>query len=1382
MSTIFISHSSQDNELAAEVKSWLTEELKHPSVFLDYDPETGIPAGRNWERELYRQLRSCRAVVVLATDNSAASRWCFAEIIEARSQGKAIIPLQEEGSTADPILHDLQIIDLGQGREEAFARLRRALEISGVDAADHFEWDASRSPYPGLLAFQEEDAAVFFGREEEIGTGLDVLNQARWRASAGVVMVLGASGCGKSSLLRAGLLPRLRRNRERWLIVGPFKPGDEPLRELSGALAQAFGELEGEAERDWRSLYERLAAWDPAAAANPLSELADDLRLGSGRREAGVLVAVDQFEELLGRPPGHPSHRLLAMLRDAAGDGGGSLMVLGTLRSDFLGELQKHPALRGLEFASLTLGPMLDDGLKRIVEGPAELLDDLEIDPGLTVAVVRDAEGGNALPLVAFALRELYLQFGREGRLTVEQYRDRLGGVRGAVARVAESVLPAAGELRAIEPELKEAFLSMARFDDQDRLVRAPVAWSDLPVSVHPCLEQFVEARLLTSRGDHDDTTVEVAHEALFTAWGKLAHWLEEGREALVVRREVHHAAGLWQGEGRAEDALWRGGRLQRAAELRSGGRLHLSDEERDFLDASEEAERRRRRRKRRRRQALFAAVSVVALITGLLGLAAYAGKRKAEIQGAKALAIQARSAGYQVDQALLLAIEAGRTLEELGKLADLYQARTSILSLLLSNPGLETTLHEHRQSIDSLAISPDGKLLASGSADGRLLIWDLATHQPLYALDHCTLTRRAPSEPAPSCGERIKALAFSRDGTRLAVGTEQGQVVVWATDDFHVEAVPQKKGVVKEGMVKEGMVVLTLAFKPTGRKLAMGDIDGHIRIWDLSQPDQPPRKLDEHHGVVSGIAFEPPDGEVLVSAGRDRTIRRWNLKTGADKVFYRGDSAIYCLAVAPDGAIAVGTVDGGLRSWSADGKLRFERRSVHRALVRGVVFTPDGNLLVSAGDDGAVRFTDARTGAPATAVGRSSRGSSCTDDCGPATELTGHVQGATAVAISPDGGTLATGAGDGMIRLWSRQGLAPRTVWTHHRTALTSVALRSDDLAATGGQDGSIELTSLRGGGGPPPAIGSHKDEVWALAFSPDRRFLASSGGKLAVHVWALDALAPGNGRLRATLQLENSRHEVWIWSAAFSPDSRLLATSDEKGVVQLVDVAKNEYLHRLEAKRSVLSLAFDRRGKGLELATGGKDGEIGIWDPKANKLLQTLSGHQGPVNALEFSHGGDRLASASGDGTVRIWRRNRDGGWRGEPELILREPEDVGVRAVAFSGDDRRLASGNLYGKIRVWDTSTGERRFELSGHTGAVLGLKFEDGWLISGGAEGTLQRWQIGLVDRLDEAYERACRVANRNFDRREWREFFGDREYHETCPDQGVADAAQRTGS
>jgi WD40 repeat protein len=564
-----------------------------------------------------------------------------------------------------------------------------------------------------------------------------------------------------------------------------------------------------------------------------------------------------------------------------------------------------------------------------------------------------------------------------------------------------------------------------------------------------------------------------------------------------------------------------------------------------------------------------------------------------------------------------------------------------------------------------------------------------------------------------------------------------------------------------------------------------MGDIDGHIRIWDLAQPERPPRELTGHFGVVSRVAFDPR-GEELVSAGRDKTIRRWDLASGAGTIVHRAESAVYSLALAGDGAFAAGFVDGGVRSWGPDGALRFERRSVHQAQVRDLAFTPDGATLVSAGLDGVVEFTDAATGAPSATVSRLLQEGPCDDDCGPVAELAGHVQGAYAVAIGPDGGILATGAGDGTIRLWRRALASQRTIRTRQQSGLTSVAFRAGDLAATGAQDGSVALSRLREGV-IRPAIEPHQEEVWGLAFSPDRRYLAASGGKLAVRVWALDALAPGAGRPRATLQLEHSEHQAWIWSADFSPDSRLLATSDEQGAVELWDVRERRRLPPLKARGSALSVAFARRGETLELAVGGKDGTIGIWAPEDGRLLHTLAGHQGPVVDLEFGPGGDRLAAAGLDGAVRVWARRGAAGWQQRPELVLREGEAVGVRAVAFSGDGASLASGDLQGEVRVWDAAAGHLRFGLSAHRGAVLGLAFEDGWLLSGGEDRTVRRWQIELIEPLEKAYELACSVANRNLDRTEWRDFFGDRVYRASCPDRAAPPtpaegAGQRTAS
>jgi hypothetical protein len=239
MSSVFISHSSRDHVVAENIASWLHSQ-GHASVFLDFDPANGIPAGRDWEQELYRNIRACRAVIVLCSEHSMASRWCFVEITHARALGKHTFPIRLDDSAIDGVLSDTQIVDFRNDRAAALERLRLGLLAAGLDPASGFDWSRDRSPYPGLFAFQEEDAAVFFGRDEEIGEGLDLLTKCQRLGQTRFVIVLSASGSGKSSLVRAGLLPRLRRDSRRWLVVDPFRPRDEPFGECAAALSRAF--------------------------------------------------------------------------------------------------------------------------------------------------------------------------------------------------------------------------------------------------------------------------------------------------------------------------------------------------------------------------------------------------------------------------------------------------------------------------------------------------------------------------------------------------------------------------------------------------------------------------------------------------------------------------------------------------------------------------------------------------------------------------------------------------------------------------------------------------------------------------------------------------------------------------------------------------------------------------------------------------------------------------------------------------------------------------------------------------------------------------------------------------------------------------------------
>src|SRR5918995_553317 len=238
MASVFVSHSSRDRTVTERVVGRLRA-AGFAALFVDFDPEQGIPTGRNWERELYAQLRRTDAVVFLASEASVESRWCSIEVGLARSLGRPVFPVRLQPGVDLPLLADVQWTDLTDA-EPGLARLLAGLRSAGLDPADSFAWDPHRSPYPGLAPFAPEDAAVFFGRQPETGRLIELLTPTLQRGPGRLVAVVGPSGSGKSSLVHAGLLPRLSRMPERWLVVPPLRPGQQPTANLAGALARAF--------------------------------------------------------------------------------------------------------------------------------------------------------------------------------------------------------------------------------------------------------------------------------------------------------------------------------------------------------------------------------------------------------------------------------------------------------------------------------------------------------------------------------------------------------------------------------------------------------------------------------------------------------------------------------------------------------------------------------------------------------------------------------------------------------------------------------------------------------------------------------------------------------------------------------------------------------------------------------------------------------------------------------------------------------------------------------------------------------------------------------------------------------------------------------------
>lgn len=812
MSAIFLSHSSKDNAVAAEFKEHL-ERQGHRSIFLDFDPEDGIPAGRDWEQELYQRLRECRAMIVLCSESSMSSRWCFAEITHAKSLGKHVFPIKIAPCEIDTVLTSSQVLDFSAEKEEALERLWLGLRLAGLDPADAFDWDGSRPPYPGLLAFQEQDAAIFFGRSAEIQQGLELLNRLRHFGGARIVGVLGPSGSGKSSLVRAGLIPRLRRDEQSWLIIDPFRPQARPLRELSVVLAKAF-RVNGE-ERSWKELLNKLQDDPcPESTGNTLVDLAEELLIVADRPDARVLVVVDQVEELLGPSQGSDletdeaaasnfATSLWSLMGSAVRARRSPLMVLFTLRSDFLGRFQAHPLAGHLEFEDVRLRPLPVEGLLQAIEAPAKL-SGVRLEPGLSQAMIEDARTDHALPLLAFALRELYERYRHGGVLRLKAYRHELGGLSGSVASTADSVFLAHPLSVDQKNKLRRAFVSMVRVNEDGQYVRRAADWGTLPVSVQYELERFVKARLLVARGDKGNRILEVSHEALFNSWDRFRGWLDEDRERLTWHQRIRSAASTWDTDGRTNDGLWRGTQLRRAREHYD----ELQRLERDFVDAGV------RLHKRRRRVASVAALlalgSVVIAIVSVLPFG---------------LRVEVRSEVIHKSRWIL---------SDDRRFAIAFTQGQDSISWWVNS---EWSNHKKIPRVfESIVVSPMAKYVAGTTRDGAVYVWEakegLARSTKPVASVSVLSQGRGGGLISP--GRRfdpidLPNICFGPNEERLAVSATDGALYLYDLRSRSRTTLPEVD--TKARNMGAGTEPATVAFSPGGQWLAVLEPSGKLHV-----------------------------------------------------------------------------------------------------------------------------------------------------------------------------------------------------------------------------------------------------------------------------------------------------------------------------------------------------------------------------------------------------------------------------------------------------------------------------------------------------------------------------------------------------------------------
>jgi tetratricopeptide (TPR) repeat protein len=580
---IFISHSSRDQQQAEDLKAWLLS-IGFEQTFLDFDKHTGIAPGADWERTLYREIAHAQAVILILTKNWFDSKWCFAEFTQTRALGKALFALVESPSGETSVVSsDIQHVDLTKDRKDGLERLSRELTRVALNAQGGFHWEVGRPPYPGLLSFEAADAAIFFGRDDDVLRAIERINARRVHGGAKLIAILGGSGSGKSSLLKAGILQRVARDRTNFLVVPPFRPGSDPIRNFLSALHGIDPSL---TRAD-------LAAIDGAETGRALI---DRLRAAAKAPQATLVIAVDQAEEsFIGQ--GKDAQGTFFSLLSAVLAGDNPALGILTLRSDHLPDLQTAENL-SVQFEEFSLKPMPIERLGLIVKGPAEIVG-LSIEEGLVSALMRDAKTQDALPLVAFVLRRLYDRHSAGGILTQAHYelmRDgRLSPLEVAVRDAANEAIARERPTKEVLDALREAFVpALVRVNDEGGFVRQSARLELLPAQAHKMLRSLANSRLLVI----DKGVVEVAHESLFRVWPLLAQWLEEEREFLVGKSRIERS-----GEDHAKlpealrtKGLLSGILLERAKNWLIAHPHRFSADEASFIRASiEEAERRER-------------------------------------------------------------------------------------------------------------------------------------------------------------------------------------------------------------------------------------------------------------------------------------------------------------------------------------------------------------------------------------------------------------------------------------------------------------------------------------------------------------------------------------------------------------------------------------------------------------------------------------------------------------------------------------------------------------------------------------------------------------------------------------------------------------------
>lgn len=1029
MSQLFISHSSENNFEAIALKQWLADN-GWDDVFLDLDPERGIVAGERWERALHEAASRCDAVLFLISQAWLDSGWCRKEFQLACGLNKQIIALLVEDipvvNLPEEFTAHWQLVSLVGGeltlvpakhpqtneeRHISFSKAGLTRLHTGLTKAGFyptfFEWppegDKNRSPYRGLMSLDIEDAGIFFGREAPTIELLSELRGLRQKTKPQLLAILGASGAGKSSFLRAGILPRLMRDNRHFLPLPIVRPANTVISGKEGIIESLLGLFKAHNVKQTRGQLKQWLSDNTNALVDALAELVQDAKVpvspGEQQEIPWLVLPIDQGEELFARDGADEATVFLSLLSNLLQTANLPLLVVFTIRADRYDELQTTSELSGIQQHTFSLTPMPQGAYRDVIVKPAERFSQgdrrLIIEPVLVDTLLNDLHAGgskDALPILAFTLERLYHEYGDDGDLTLSEYQ-QLGGITGAINAAIDNVYAQAQQHPDL-PSTKEARDKLIRrglipwltgIDPDTKSPRRRVALlSMVPAESQTMIELLIRQRLLVTDTNADgEITVEPAHEAIFRQWVALKEWLNDDVELHIALEGLQRASMDWDANDR--DEYWlshSAGRLESVEQLnqRDDFASFLTSIDKDYLNRCRVQENERKDKALaqqmkivRRTLAGLVASSLLAVLA--IGAGWFATQKMDEATSERNNALSRQSlfladlarqemAMQNYETALLLSLNSIPGLYG-GEIPEVEPARERFRKASLS--VTKNTRLVHESSALFAAFSPDGQTMVSVYEDGAAILWSTDNHEQLQIYGH-----RGPLLHASISSDGQLLVTASKDGTSTLWSTLSGEQLQVFTHDnsvLHVNFSPDGKSVVtasKDGTAVQwsiatgkrlhtffhGEHVEYTTFSPDGKSLMT--VNGYTAIiWDVDSGEQQ-HKLGETNRPVNHAEFSP-DGEKVIVVSRRGSASLWWADSGKRKhVLAESRNGFLYATFSPNSRIAVtSNKEGVAELWSVDNgdllnTLPHEFNPVYGNYVEHLEFSPDGQFIIT--------------------------------------------------------------------------------------------------------------------------------------------------------------------------------------------------------------------------------------------------------------------------------------------------------------------------------------------------------------------------------------------------------------------------------------------------